>query len=110
MLQVFFRKLLRLVALTLLITQVTFTSSALAQETQPTELINPQPTELVNPNDADVTVPDEPTAEDKGVPPNNQAEKPPVVSTPRLTFPQPPSPYDTEAIKRFNEELYGEGN
>lgn len=110
MLQSFCLKLLRLVALTLLIAQVTFTGAALAQDTQPTEPRNPQPSELVNPNDADVTVPDEPTAEDKGVTPNHQGKKPPVVSTPRLTFPQPPSPYDTEAIEQFNEELYGEGN
>lgn len=110
MLQSFFVKFLRLVAVMLLIAQVTFTSAALAQETQPTEPTNPQPSERVNPNDADVTAPDKPIAEDRVVTPNNETEKPPAVSTPRLTFPRPPSPYDTEAIEQFNEELYGEGN
>lgn len=41
---------------------------------------------------------------------DTSCEKTEAVVTPRATYPQPPHPYDTEAIKQFNEELYGAGN
>ncbi|MDJ0736121.1 MAG: hypothetical protein QNJ47_19000 [Nostocaceae cyanobacterium] len=33
-----------------------------------------------------------------------------VAGTTRFTYPQPPNPYDMEAIEKFNQEIYGEGN
>jgi hypothetical protein len=41
---------------------------------------------------------------------SSSSEKAPVVSASRSTYPQPPYPYDTEAIKKFDAELYGAGN
>jgi hypothetical protein len=40
---------------------------------------------------------------------SDRAAKPQVSSSP-VSYPSPPHPYDMEAIKKFNEELYGEGN
>lgn len=101
MLKAFFLKVFQLFALTLLIAQISF-SSAIAQETQPSE--------AVNTNKVDVPASEKPTAKDSKATPTDKNKKAPVVSAPRSAFPQPPHPYDTEAIEKFNEELYGKGN
>ena len=101
MLKAFFLQVFQLVALTLLIAQISF-SSAIAQETQPSE--------AVNTNKVDMPAPEKPTAKDSKATSTDQNKKTPAVSALRSAFPQPPHPYDTEAIEKFNEELYGKGN
>ena len=39
-----------------------------------------------------------------------QEEKIPVVKATGRTYPQPPNPYDMEAMEKFDQEVYGEGN
>ncbi|HBL59354.1 MAG TPA: hypothetical protein DDZ80_12805 [Cyanobacteria bacterium UBA8803] len=110
-------KLFRLVVLSVLIAQVTF-SSALAEETPAPEAVNTQapevvntPTpEAVNASPVDVPVPDKPAADSSKVAPKVKKKKAPVVPAPRLAYPRPPHPYNMEAIEEFNTELYGEGN
>jgi hypothetical protein len=108
-LKAFFLKVFQLVALTLLIAQISF-SSAIAQETQPSEATNNQSSEVVKPNKVNVPASEKPTPKDSKATPTDKNKKAPAVSAPRVAFPQPPHPYDTEAIEKFNEELYGKGN
>ena len=39
---------------------------------------------------------------------NQNCQKAPKVLSTQVTYPQPPHPYDMEAIERFDQELYGE--
>ncbi|WP_088243954.1 hypothetical protein [Calothrix rhizosoleniae] len=41
---------------------------------------------------------------------SKQEEKKPVVKATRRTYPQPPNPYDMEAMEKFDQEVYGEEN
>ncbi|NER51544.1 MAG: hypothetical protein F6J92_33805 [Symploca sp. SIO1A3] len=108
MLKSLFFQALRLLALTLLITQISV-SHALAQEVVPPETTNLPTTETVTPspvptavNDAQDIECEQSTTED--------CVKIPQVSTRKLSYPEPPHPYDMEAIEKFDAELYGEGN
>ncbi|MCP2730894.1 hypothetical protein [Limnofasciculus baicalensis] len=102
-------KVLRLVAITLLVAQVTF-SPALAVETQSSAGVNTNTSEVVDKGDINVPVTTTPTVDGTRVTPSSKGEKESAVSAERLTYPQPPHLYDMEAIEQFNAELYGEGN
>jgi hypothetical protein len=102
-------KVLRLVAVTLLIAQVTF-SPALAVETQSSAGVNTTTSEVVDKGDVNVPVTATPTADCTRVTSSTKGEKGSAVSPKRLTYPKPPHLYDMEAIEEFNAELYGEGN
>jgi hypothetical protein len=105
----FFLKVLRLVVMVLLIAQVTC-SNALAQETVPPEAAKHQAPESVTPREGKQPKPEEAKTEERQAAPHRNQEKTSTVSAPRLTFPKAPSPYDAEAIDKFNEQLYGAGN
>ncbi len=102
-------KVIRLVAVTLLIAQVTF-YPALAEETQSSAGVNTTTSEVVDKGDVNGAVTDKPTADGTRVTPSSKGEKESAISAQRLTYPQPPELYDMEAIEKFNAELYGEGN
>ncbi len=102
-----FLNVLRVVALIVLIVQLTF-SPALAQETP--EAVNTQPPEMANPNEVKLPIPDEPKAEDSTTVPSSNPKPAPKISKPKVAYPQPPHPYDMQAIEEFNQELYGKGN
>jgi hypothetical protein len=104
MLKSLFCKTFRLIILTLLIAQITL-STAIAQETQPSESNKTPTTPTVNPRTSETEKEEikvdrnKETADatkDKG-----RASK--------IAYPQPPNPYDMEAIEKFDEELYGKG-
>ena len=104
----FLSQALRLLALTLLIAQISV-SHALAEEVVPPEITNPPTTETVTPppqpteaNNLQEMECEQSTTED--------CVKTPQVSRRKLTYPKPPNPYDMEAIEKFDTELYGEGN
>jgi hypothetical protein len=105
----FFLKVLRFVALTLLIVQVTF-SSALAQETLSPEAATNQSPEAITPSKIERAAPDNLNADQITAAPKRDRKKASGVSVSRLTFPQPPNPYDAEAIDKFDEQLYGAGS
>ena len=102
-------KVLRLVAVTLLIAQVTF-APALAEETPSSAGVNTTTSEVVDTEKINVSVPATPTGDATRVTPSSKSEKESAVSKQGLTYPQPPHLYDMEAIAKFNAELYGEGN
>lgn len=115
MLKSFLFRTLRLIILTVLMAQINF-SSALAQENLSSTVVDNQTPEAVD-HQTPETVNTEPklsecnqqTADGKKALSSNcpQAAK---VSETELTYPQPPHPYDLEAIEKFDAELYGEGN
>lgn len=109
MLKSWIRKAIRLIAVTLLIAQVTF-SPAQAVETQSAAEVNTITSEVVDGEKINVSAPATPTEDGKKVTPSSKGEKQDAVSTKRLTYPQPPHLYDMDAIAKFNDELYGEGN
>ena len=104
----FLSQALRLLALTLLIAQISV-SYALAEEVVPPETTNPPTTETVTPppvpteaNNLQKMECEQSTTED--------CAQIPQVSIRKLTYPKPPHPYDMKAIEKFDAELYGEGN
>ncbi|HBE19065.1 MAG TPA: hypothetical protein DEG17_13615 [Cyanobacteria bacterium UBA11149] len=109
MLKFLILKAIRLVAVTLLIAQVTF-SPALAVETKSAAEVNNITSEVVDGEKINLSSPATPTEDGKKVTPSSKGEKPDAVSTKRLTYPQPPHLYDMDAIAKFNDELYGQGN
>lgn len=103
MLKSFFFKAIQLLALTLLIAQFTC-FPALAQESKSSEAVPKKSPEAVNPSKVDVPVSDEKIGE------INKSKKAPEISAPPSKASQSTRVYDKKAIKKFDEELYGEGN
>lgn len=99
---------LRLFALTLLITQINV-SYTLAQTEVPLQTTNFSSTETVTPlsESTKVTHAQENECEQSTT---LDCQKITSVSQPKLTYPEPPNPYNREAIEKFDAELYGEGN
>ncbi|NEO29960.1 MAG: hypothetical protein F6K36_05820 [Symploca sp. SIO3C6] len=93
--------------MTVLIAQVTF-SSAFAQEDSSSIVVDTQAPEAVN-TEAELSECNQPTANGEKVLSSN-CRQAATVSETKLTYPQPPHPYDIEAIEKFDAELYGEGN
>ncbi|NEP02882.1 MAG: hypothetical protein F6K58_30370 [Symploca sp. SIO2E9] len=115
MLKSFLFRTLRLMILIILMAQVTF-SSALAQEnlsstvvdTQTPEAVDTQAPEKLN-TEAKLSECNQKTADGEKVLSSNCPQAATISET-ELTYPQPPHPYDLEAIEKFDAELYGEGN
>lgn len=103
MLKSFFFKAIQLLALTLLIAQFTCLP-ALAQDSKSSEAVNKKAPEAVNPSKVDVPVADEKIGD------INKNKKAPEISVPRTKTAQSTRVYDKQAIKKFDEELYGAGN
>jgi hypothetical protein len=108
----FFLTILLFVASTLLIAEATL-RSPLLQRTRLAEVslssqLLAQGTEFSEAaNDAaDVSDHPEQPADDTIV----ESDSSPAVSASSSTYPQPPHPYNVEAIEEFDEELYGEGS
>jgi protein-disulfide isomerase len=97
MLKSLFLALVLFIASLLLIVEATFAS--------------PQETQLQASPEAKVEVsPDNQQLED-----NKEEQKPApanttVVKPARSSYPQPPNPYDMDAMDQFSDELYGEGS
>ena len=107
MLKSFLLAALLFVASTLLIAQATF-GSPLPQETHSPETAQTQSSEAANTQSPESADAQSPESADTLV--DVPGKKAPVVSARRSTYSQPPHPYNNAAIRRFDEELYGEGN
>lgn len=116
MLKSFFLTLVLFIASALLIAEATF-ASPLPQKTlliaeDTVSSSSPQATQSKESSkiQVDVSNGNQQPADSETENLNTSARKAPVVAAPRSTYPQPPDPYDMDAIEKFNEELYGEGN
>lgn len=116
MLKSLFWTALRLVALTLLLVQVTL-SSALAEDSpssaevnwQPSEVVETQSPEAINPGHVELSEPQEQMLDTSQVEVKNTPEESPTVSSSPSTSSRPFDPYDYDAMKKFYDELYGKG-
>jgi hypothetical protein len=115
MLKSFFLPILLLVVSTLLITATTFTrflpAGTLVAAAIPSSPL-PQETRSLAPANAKAARSDHQfqTNEADKAELNRSREKAPEVSASPSPPPPPSSPYDMEAIQKFNRQLYGAGN
>ena len=102
------KKALQLIVLTLLIINISF-NSVLAQELPSSNVTKSQSPNLEQTNR--VEIPINSSTEDKRiVTPSNERQPDSSVSSSRADSSQPRDPYEKyyDAIKKFNDELYGE--
>lgn len=103
------KKAFLLIAITLLITQISF-NSVLAQEVPSTNTKNSSSPniEKINPIERTPTVPT--TEDNRKVTPTNEGQAIPKAQSSRANSSRPSDPYEKyyDAIKKFNDELYGE--
>ncbi|MFH7026758.1 MAG: hypothetical protein ACHBN1_15440 [Heteroscytonema crispum UTEX LB 1556] len=100
MLKSLFLTLLLFIASLLLIVEATFAIPQATQLIAETNLTQPQASPT-NQQPADKEEEQKPTP----TPANT-----PVVKPARSSYPQPPNPYDMDAMDQFSDELYGEGS
>lgn len=89
-------------------------SSTLAENLPSSDAINPSSPEVINTqtpkgetSQLKTSDCDRKNGEDKKVF-NPNCQKTPKISSNKRTYPQPPHPYNMEAIEKFDQELYGE--
>ena len=103
------KRAFQLIILTLLITQINF-NSVLAQEVPSTNTNNSSSPNIENINPIEKT-PTAPSTEDnRKVAPSKEFQATPKARSSRAQSSRPSDPYEKyyDAIKKFNEELYGE--
>ena len=102
------KKALQLMILILLIIQISF-NSVLAQELPSSNVTNSQSPNLEQTNQLEIPS-NSLTEEKRIVPSNNERQPDSRVSSSRADSSQPSDPYEKyyDAIKNFNDELYGE--
>ena len=102
------KKALQLIVLTLLIVQISF-NSVLAQELPSPDVNNTQFPKLEQTNRGTMPI-DSSTKENRNITPRNERQSDSTISSSRADASQPKDPYEKyyDAIKNFNDELYGE--
>lgn len=98
-----------LMAITLLITQISF-NSVLAQEVPSTDTKNSLSPNIENINSRERTHTVPSTGDNRKVIPSSEGQATPKAESSRANLSRPSDPYKKyyDAIKKFNEELYGE--
>ena len=107
MLQSVFQKALRLVVLVLLLFNIAV-SGAFAQAGQSQDVINPQPSETARPREAQPSRIEPAQNQERRTPERNRARQR-ADSTRRSDGTRPQDPYEDyyDAMKKFNQEVYG---
>ena len=101
-LRAFYRSIVWLVVLGLLLTQILWGfKSAIAQESPSAEALPPEKLEETFPLASDEQAAPEPALK-------SDSEKKPAASRTQKSYPEPPQEYDREALERFDADLYGD--
>ncbi len=103
------KRALQLIFLTLLITQISF-NSVLAQEVPSTNTNNSSSPNIENIKPIEKTGTESSTEDNRKVAPSDEQQVTPKAESSRANSSRPSDPYEKyyDAIKKFNEELYGE--
>lgn len=108
MLSAIFRQVLRFLLLALFVGQLALSASpTLAQEAQPPAASRQEPVETVLPP-AEKPSPGEGQVTEKTTATEGEMKSKTRSPKAKIAYPQPPNPYNREAIEQFNKELYGE--
>jgi cytoskeletal protein RodZ len=100
-------QILRLFILVVLVAQIAFDfKPALAQETQSSTSMPASATETVKTPSATGEAKEKTTPSSQQTP-RDQSQKQKKAPSSKVSYPQPPNPYNMEEIEKFNEELYG---